>query len=180
MRLHLRSLKEQLKKYSMEEVRDKTKVKYITVNRYAYSDTTTVGRMIAEGHGVVAHTLEDTARATGVKIKGKTAIPETPIGYKCAIHRSNKFNRDVIILYNNPNGVTLEQGGIKFNNIYIHGGNNHTNTEGCILVGENVNLKDMTIQGTAEVKVFNIIRTWMAKGYDVKCLVINNQYTDVP
>ena len=56
----------------MAGIQDNTKIKYITINRYAYSADTTIGRMIAEGFGVIANTLEDTARATGVKIKGKT------------------------------------------------------------------------------------------------------------
>lgn len=163
----------------MVGIQDNTKIKYITINRYAYSADTTIGRMIAEGFGVIANTLEDTARATGVKIKGKTAIPETHRGYKCGIHRSNRFKRDMVIIYTDPDCITLEQGGVKFTHIYIHGGNTHVDTEGCILVADNVDLKNMKIQGACEAKVYNIVRTWIAQGYEVRCLVINNPFTDV-
>jgi hypothetical protein len=66
-------------------------------------------------------TLEDVERTE--KIKGETAIPKGI--YNVALTWSPKFRREVMMLENVPN----------FERIYIHGGNDHNDTEGCILVG---------------------------------------------
>ena len=66
-------------------------------------------------------TLEDVERTE--KIKGMTAIPKGE--YEIVKTYSPKFNRPVPMLVGVPN----------FERVYIHGGNDAADTEGCILVG---------------------------------------------
>ena len=156
-----------------------SRIKYITINRYKYSDTTTLGTIVLEGYGKFGYTLEDTVRAYGIKIKGKTAIPETHKGYKVGIHYSNKFKRNVLILYTEYDKITLKELGISFSNVYFHGGNTHVDTEGCILVARNVDEKNMKIQGTLEKELFTRVNEWFKAGYEVRVLINNSTYTDV-
>jgi hypothetical protein len=73
-------------------------------------------------------TLEDTVRTLKSKedkIPGKTAIP--PGIYKIILNESPKFKRTLPRLIDVP----------FFNGILIHRGNRASDSEGCIIVGEN-------------------------------------------
>jgi hypothetical protein len=154
------------------------KIKYLTLERYKYSDTTTLGKLIVDGKSF-CNTLEDVVRPFGIKIKSRTAIPENHMGYNVDIHKSNRFKRDVLIVTTEPDVLTLRFGGISFTHIYFHGGNTHLDTDGCILVARNVNVDKMTIQGTMEKELFNIVKGWITTGHVVKLIVRNKSYTDV-
>ena len=54
---------------------------------------------------------------------GQTAIPKGK--YKLGITFSNRFQKDLPLLHDVP----------YFTGVRIHTGNDHSNTEGCILVG---------------------------------------------
>jgi len=69
----------------------------------------------------ICHTLEDVQR--DVKIAGKTAIGWGM--YKLIVSMSNRFKKRLPLLLDVPN----------FAGVRIHGGNDETDTEGCILVG---------------------------------------------
>lgn len=105
----------------------------ILINRDSYTLKTTLGKMYLGGSKEqFCYTLEDVVRGRGIKIKGHTAIPEGV--YNWHITYSNRFKRDMISIYTEPNGYELKSKDISFKGIRIHGGNNHENTEGCPLV----------------------------------------------
>jgi len=82
------------------------------------------------------------------------------------ISHSNRFGREMPMIYNCDNGYELKAEGISFKGIRIHGGNTHANTQGCILVAEN-RLNDDTIQGTKEADVTNMIVAAHDRGEEV-------------
>lgn len=94
----------------------------------------TIGQLYVDG-AYFCDTLEDTDRGlhSGMsadavkerKVSGRTAIPEGT--YKVTVARSPRFGRDLPKLHGVPG----------FSGILIHAGNSHTDTSGCILVGEN-------------------------------------------
>ena len=155
------------------------KVKYITIVRNLYSNTTTLGTLYLEDIGEFCYTLEDTVRPFGIKLKGITAIPENPFGYNVGLRRSSKFNRDVLILYTESDCITLKYGGVSYTYVYFHGGNDHFDTDGCILVAENRDVKNMKIQGTKEKDLFEIVKSWLSDGFEVKVIINNKSYIDV-
>ena len=104
--------------------------------RDQYNNDTTTGKLYINDK-FICHTLEDTVRPLGIKVKKHTAIPAGT--YEVVVDRSNRFKRDMPRLLNVP----------QFEGIRIHGGNTHKNTEGCPLVAYNY-INEDTIQGTAE------------------------------
>jgi hypothetical protein len=95
----------------------------IWLDRKEYTEHTTVGDIYVNGVWE-AVSLEDKVRPE--KIKGVTAIPEGK--YEVRITWSPRFKRHLPLLIDVPG----------FDGIRIHPGNTHKDTEGCLLVGENV------------------------------------------
>ncbi len=126
--------------------------------RDKYSPQTTLGKFYVNGE-YFSETLEDTVRATGIKVIHHTAIPQGR--YQLLITRSSRFKRDMILI-SNQKDLSLINNGIRFTGIRIHGGNTHENTSGCILVARN-RVNDKTIQGTQEkaltAKVLELSKT---------------------
>jgi hypothetical protein len=126
----------------------------VRVCRYIYNtegDRNIIGDLyINDDSDPFCYTLEDELRPEGVKVHGQTAIPAGT--YKTIVRYSPRFKRDTFMLYNdiNEKGVKFINGkGEKdFYYVLIHGGNDSTNTEGCILVAYNSDGK--RIWGTAE------------------------------
>ena len=96
----------------------------IIIKRIFKGPDYTIGRLSIDGH-YFCDTLEDTVRAPGVKIPGKTAIPAGK--YQIEITESIRFNRLMPIIKDVPG----------FSGVRIHSGNTAEDTEGCILVGFN-------------------------------------------
>ena len=96
----------------------------IIVKRIFKGADYTIGKLYIDGK-YFCDTLEDTVRAPGVKIPGKTAIPAGK--YKIKLTESLRFKKLMPRLENVPG----------FTGVLIHSGNTADDTEGCILVGRN-------------------------------------------
>lgn len=70
------------------------------------------------------------------------------------------------------NDWTIQNKGVTFMGVRIHGGNTHLNTHGCPLVAYNRVNKE-TIQGTAEAEVTKRIKKAIEQGEKVNLTVIN-------
>ena len=90
--------------------------------RIAYRPTYTIGKLYVDGK-YFCDTLEDTKRE--VKIMHETCIPAGK--YQVIINLSNRFKRLMPLLVNVPG----------FEGIRIHNGSNASHTSGCILIGKN-------------------------------------------
>ena len=133
----------------------------ITLDRTIYSKDTTLGRWIMPGLSV--YTLEDAVRGWGIKVPQHTAIPATgDYPYTVIISHSNRFNREMLMIYTEDNKYELIRSGIAFKGIRVHGGISHVNTWGCVLVGHNSNGKDK-ISTSAEGAVFNAVKAVLEK-----------------
>lgn len=84
----------------------------------------TIGKLYVGGI-YLCDTIEDTVREDGVKVYGKTAIPDGT--YKVMLTYSNKFKKVLPLLLDVP----------MFEGIRIHSGNTEDDSLGCIIVGQN-------------------------------------------
>ena len=96
----------------------------------AEKPTYTIGHLFVNDN-YFCDTLEDTTR-TGLKIFGKTSIPAGT--YTVDWNWSNRFMRYMPELLSVPG----------FSGIRIHSGNTDQDTEGCILVGRNKVVGEVT------------------------------------
>ena len=96
----------------------------IKIKRIFKGPEYTIGKLYIDGK-YFCDTLEDTVRAPGVKIPGKTAIPAGK--YKIKLTESLRFGRLMPRLMDVPG----------FTGVLIHAGSMAEDTRGCILVGKN-------------------------------------------
>lgn len=142
----------------------------ITLIRKTFTTHSSTGVLLIDGV-FQCYTLEDVARATGVKIAGETAIPAGL--YSIAITESNRFKRPLPLIYN-MNDFSVSDGIKKWTGIRIHPGNDRDDTEGCILPG----LKLMTdwVSGSVDAmeKLFPLIEAKIKAGEN-KFEILNQQ-----
>jgi len=139
----------------------------LKVIRKWFSARTTIGELYIDGK-FFCYTLEDTVRAEGIKVPAETAIPQGI--YKVKVTMSSRFKRPIPMVFTESNGYELKNGGISFKGIRLHGGNTHTNTEGCILVAYR-KVDANTIQGTAEKDLVSRLKV----STEITLEVINSQ-----
>lgn len=98
----------------------------IELKRHWFTEKSTSGIVKVDGTWF-CFSLEDVARADGVKIPGVTCIPLPPTDgkYKVILDLSTRFKKIMPHVLNVP----------LFSGIRIHPGNDEVSTEGCILVG---------------------------------------------
>ena len=98
---------------------------HLQLVRESFTDKATEGKLFVNGQ-FECYTLEDQDKfleSGGLKIVGDTCIPRGT--YEVKLTMSNRFRKTLPLLLDVP----------QFSGIRIHSGNNHHNTEGCILVG---------------------------------------------
>ena len=101
----------------------------LTLTRIAKRADYTIGRLADEKGEKICDTLEPTWRdykGGEKKVKGRSAVPEGT--YRVVVTRSPRFGRYLPLLVGVP-GVE----GVR-----IHSGNTSRDTEGCMLVGQNL------------------------------------------
>lgn len=146
-------------------------IRHIVHTRTNYYTQTTIGEIFINSVHF-CYTLEDTVRGFGIKVKKETAIPDNPqIGYDISIRYSSSKGRELLCLHTEDDGVTIKRHDVEFKYCDAHGGINHTHTEGCPLVAFNRN--GNTIQGSAEKKLFDLVKSWIDNGDTVKWYIIN-------
>lgn len=121
----------------------------LTLKRIAIRKTYTIGKLYIDDD-YFCDTLEDTVRDLNKdgkfnngekKIKGKTAIPYGT--YEIKWTYSPRFKKYTPQLMNVPS----------FEGIRIHSGNSSTDTEGCLLLGENKKV-GMVLNSRATINKF--------------------------
>lgn len=123
--------------------------------------TATLGDLYVDGIWN-CHTLEDIDRyleAGGTKIPHDTAIP---LGtYPVIIDLSTRFGRAMLHVLNVP----------QFAGIRIHAGNTTADTEGCILVGEDID-RDVLVRSKAALEpLFHEVSAAIDRGETVELTV---------
>jgi hypothetical protein len=96
----------------------------LKLNREILTPICTIGTLNISGLIYTARTLEDMVRPPGIKVYGKTAIPEGL--YRIKFQWSNHFQKEMPYLQDVPN----------FSGVMIHNGTNPDHTLGCVLVGK--------------------------------------------
>ena len=101
----------------------------LILTRHARRADYTIGRLEDENGKKICDTLEPTWRAYKggeLKIPKKSAIPEG--SYRMVVTKSRRFQKYLPLLVGVPG----------FEGVRIHAGNTSRDTEGCILVGQNL------------------------------------------
>lgn len=109
----------------------------VVLERFAYRDKYVIGRLYI-GNIFFCHTLEP---QLGASVSSKGCIPAGV--YKMALSWSPKFQKMLPILFDVPN----------FEGIRIHPGNSSKDTQGCILLGDNISL-GLVLNSAARVNEF--------------------------
>ncbi len=138
---------------------------------------TTLGAMFTpEGNGF-GFTLEDVVRGYGIKSMHRTAIPATEgdFTYKLGVRVSPKYGKCAVI-YTEKQGedtYILDYGGVSFEQILVHGGNDPEDTSGCVLLAKNRSDKDMNIYGSLKKEFAEEVERLIEEGYDTRLRITN-------
>lgn len=141
----------------------------LTLQRYEANTNRTFGRMLAEDGHRLCYVLEDTVReiegqpVSTWKIHGKTAIPAG--NYAITLENSPRFGLDTLTV----NGVP------GFVGVRMHAGNTEADTEGCPLLGMEVDPRGI-VGGTSRPAVSlikQLVQQARSRGESVLMTVVN-------
>ena len=128
----------------------------LVLTRKWFTASSSVGELSVDGV-FECFTLEDAARALGVKLKGITCIPSGE--YSVIITYSNRFAKDMPLIYNHMVDFSVMDGfGAKWEGIRIHSGNTDADTDGCVLVGRKKSLAAVSESRPAYASLFEKIK----------------------
>lgn len=150
---------------------------FILQHRNQFKPQTTLSHIYVDGSSkIFCYGLEDTLRPAGIKVLGFTAFPDGV--YKVGIRYSPGFKREVIVLYtHSKNGqYWIEKNGVRFDYVLVHGGNDHEDTDSCVLAAYQLiaNEPEYRIYGSAEKDIFELVKAKLSAGYDVMWAVVTN------
>jgi hypothetical protein len=116
----------------------------LRVRRWARASESTPGDLTdtAEGGGLICHTIEDRLR-DGPKVQGQTAIPDGR--YRVGLRTDSPKFAHYYERWDWYRGMPHVQNVPGFTWIYLHPGLDHRDSEGCILVG--FDLEEYTVDG---------------------------------
>jgi len=143
--------------------------KFITQLRTYHADATSSEVFLPNEPTRFCYALEDVARPVNVKFPGETCIPEGV--YRCTPTFSNRFQKELLQLYNVPEGMLVRKDGIEFTGARIHGGNTIEDTLGCPLYAFNFNEADLTIWKRASDKLLEWVKAEEAAGNEIYVII---------
>lgn len=114
-----------------------------------YKINETTSTLYVDGIKLTGSVLEDVGRPSGVKIQDETCIPEGVYGV--TITQSTRFNKPMILLYNDPADLSIRDGLAKWTGIRVHDGRTTAHTAGCPLYPQYAALQAM-IQAELDAK----------------------------
>lgn len=127
-------------------------------------DDRTIGRLFIDGK-LFGYTLEDPLRPDGVKIQGKSCIPNHT--YFVGLSHSPKFGRVMPIIYNVKADQSVNVLGVKFTGIRAHDGTGPGHTEGCPLLGHGLTSAASLMCNKEYLKLIELLQQEAAAGNQV-------------
>jgi hypothetical protein len=154
----------------------------LTVLRYIDDGETTLG-LIFLRNKFFAYTLEDTHRDE--KVRGKTRIPAGiySVGYSPVDPVHSRITQDYLRNYKPWFTRHLHlKNVLGFEGIYIHVGNNHENTDGCLLIADGVTAgisqKSLRDSRNAYQRFYKIIAALLDSNEPVNIQILNEDWFD--
>ena len=132
------------------------------ITKRDYKNHHTDGEVFIDESGErFCYSLEDIGRPIGIKIPGDTCIPEGV--YSVGITRSYRWDKDMLILFNNDTDCSIDSCGIRYTGIRPHGGNSIKDTHGCPLLGHKTDLAG-SIWNRASDDLFDLVKAAIDAG----------------
>lgn len=152
----------------------------LTVLRYIDDGETTLGLLFLRNR-FFAYTLEDTHR--DVKVARATRIPqgEYKVGFSPVDPGQSNITRDYQAKYPWFSKHIHIKNVPGFEGIYIHKGNNHTHTDGCLLIADGVGAeiqKTILKSEQAYIRFYKLIAALLEAGEAVSISILNENWFD--